>query len=130
MVRRGQTPTYFSDAAGVDAARGGYYVPGMAGCPRCSSEVDPSFRFCPWCAQPQRRKLVEFFRAHPRDAGRILRVSRYYGDEPQLRFSIWDEAGTAQAALSLAEDEADRLADFLVASRPRRRGLVDALLGR
>jgi len=85
----------------------------MAACPRCGSEVEPRFRFCPWGAEPQRRKLVEFFRAHPRDEGRALRVSRYFGDDPQVRFSVWGDDGVAQAAVSLEDDEADRLADFL-----------------
>jgi hypothetical protein len=86
----------------------------MAACSRCGVEVEASFRFCPWCAAPQRRKLVEFFRAHPRDAGRALRVSRYLGDEPQVRFSVWED-GVAQAAVSLDEGEAARLATFLSA---------------
>jgi len=90
----------------------------MAACPRCGSEVEPRFRFCPWCAAPQRRKLVEFFRAHPRDEGRALRVSRYFGDDPQVRFSVWGDDGVAQAAVSLEDDEADRLAAFLARPRP------------
>src|SRR5437588_10707744 len=98
----------------------------MAACPRCGSEVEPRFRFCPWCAAPQRRKLVEFFRAHPRDEGRALRVSRYFGDEPQVRFSVWSEDGVAQAAVSLEEDEAARLAAFLARPRARMR-LLDHL---
>ena len=89
----------------------------MPGCPRCGDDIDRRFRFCPWCGEPQRRKIVEFFRAHPRDRGRALRVSRYLGDEPHVRFSVWDEAGVAQAAVSLEDDEAARLADFLVATR-------------
>ena len=96
----------------------------MAVCPRCGNDVELRFRFCPWCAEPQRRKLVEFFRAHPRERGRALRVSRYYGDEPQVRFSVWDETGVARAAVSLDEPEAERLAGFLLATRaatrPRR----------
>ena len=79
----------------------------MAACGGCGSEIEASFRFCPWCAAPQRRKLVEFFRPHPRDAGRALRVSRYFGDEPQVRFSVWDD-GIAQAAVSLEDAEARR----------------------
>ncbi|MFN2627324.1 MAG: hypothetical protein ABR569_01655 [Gaiellaceae bacterium] len=95
----------------------------MAVCPRCGNEVELRFRFCPWCAEPQRRKLVEFFRAHPSGSGRALRVSRYYGGDPQVRFSVWDETGVARAAVSLAEPEAERLAGFLLAARaskPRR----------
>ena len=65
---------------------------------------------------PQRSKLVEFFAPHPDvpgDAGRALRVSRYFeSDErpPQFRFSIWS-GDSADAAVSLTEDEAARLAD-------------------
>src|ERR1051325_4520826 len=84
----------------------------MAACGGCGREIEASFRFCPWCAAPQRRKLVEFFRAHPRDAGRALRVSRYFGDEPQVRFSVWDD-GVAQAAVSLEDEEARRVAAFV-----------------
>jgi hypothetical protein len=94
----------------------------MGECPRCGNAVDRSFRFCPWCAAPQRRKLVEFFRAHPRDDGRALRVSRYLGDDPQVRFSVWSEDGVAQAAVSLEPDEAARLTDFL-SERARPRGV-------
>jgi len=87
----------------------------MTHCARCGCTVEASFRFCPWCAAPQRHKLVEFFRPHPRDAGRALRVSRYYGDEPQVRFSVWDD-GVARAAVSLEESEVERLATFLTSS--------------
>jgi hypothetical protein len=101
----------------------------MATCPRCSGGVEPSFRFCPWCSEPQRRKLVEFFRPHDRDRGRALRVSRYYGDEPHVRFSVWYADGTAHAAVSLDDDEAERLARFVLASRVRRgRARLAALL--
>ena len=88
-------------------------------CPRCGSDLRPEFRFCPWCAAPQRRKLVEFFRAHPRDTGKALRVSRYFGEEPQVRFSVWDEEGVARAAVSLGDEEAERLGRLLVATSPR-----------
>src|SRR5438105_1422899 len=91
----------------------------MAACPRCGSEVEPRFRFCPWCATPQRRKLVEFFRGHPRDHDKALRVSWYLDDERQVRFSVWDESGVAKAAISLDEDEAHRLSAFLAGSAPR-----------
>ena len=75
--------------------------------------MDDVFRFCPWCAAPQRRKVFEFFRAHPRDGDKALRVSRYLTDDPQVRFSVWDERGVATAAVSLEEPEAERLASFL-----------------
>jgi hypothetical protein len=96
-------------------------------CACCAKVVEAGFRFCPWCGAAQRRKLVEFFRPHPRDAGRALRVSRYYGEEPQVRFSVWDD-GTAQAAVSLDEEESRRLAAFITATAPRRRrGLLEHL---
>ena len=87
--------------------------------------MDDVFRFCPWCAAPQRSKVVEFFRAHPRDGDKALRVSRYLTDDPQVRFSVWDERGVATAAVSLEEDEAQRLASFL--ARPVPRSLRDRL---
>jgi hypothetical protein len=50
--------------------------------------------------------------------GKALRVSRYFGDEEsQVRVSVWSEALgrhlRADAAVSLTEDEAHRLARFL-----------------
>jgi hypothetical protein len=82
-------------------------------CAECGGELATAFRFCPWCAAPQRSKLVEFFRGHPRDHGRALRVSRYLTEDPQVRFSVWSPDGVAEAAVSLEEHEAERLADFL-----------------
>jgi hypothetical protein len=84
----------------------------MVGCTACGRGVEARFRFCPWCGVAQRRKLVEFFRPHPNSAGRALRVSRYYGDDPHVRFSVWDD-GVARAAVSLDEEESARLASFL-----------------
>src|SRR5262245_21396826 len=61
----------------------------------------------------------------PGDAGKALRVSRYFGNDerpPQLRFSIWS-GDAADAAVSLTEEEAARLAQFLApqpAPQPRR----------
>jgi hypothetical protein len=92
----------------------------MRVCAECGGELVASYRFCPWCAAPQRRKLVEFFRPHPRDEGKALRVSRYLTDEPHVRFSVWNAEGVAEAALSLEEQEAERLAAFLVAPEPQR----------
>jgi hypothetical protein len=77
------------------------------------------FRFCPWCAAPQRSKLVEFFRADHRDEGKALRVSRYLTEEPHVRFSVWDASGVAEAAVSLDEAEAERLSLFLSAPQAR-----------
>src|SRR5438045_9770595 len=97
----------------------------MARCRRCGGNVEDPFRFCPWWASPQRRKVVECFRAHPRDGDKALRVSRYLTDDPQVRFSVWDERGVAKAAVSLDEPEAQRLASFL--ARPTPRSLRDRL---
>ena len=88
----------------------------MPACTGCGTDVEARFRFCPWCGAAQRRKLVEFFWPHPNSAGRALRVTRYIGDEPQVRFSVWDD-GVARAAVSLGEDEAMRLAGFLAETR-------------
>jgi hypothetical protein len=93
----------------------------MRECPHCGGKVERRFRYCPWCSAPQRRKIVEFFRADPRiegDAGKALRVSRYL-DDPHVRFSVWDDSGRAEAAVSLDEQEATRLATFLAPRRPR-----------
>jgi hypothetical protein len=97
----------------------------MTACRQCGSTVADTFRFCPWCAAPQRRKIVEFFRAHPRDADKALRVSRYLTDDPEVRLSVWNENGVATAAISLEEGEAERLAAFL--ARPVPRSLRDRL---
>ncbi|HEV8460944.1 MAG TPA: hypothetical protein VGQ38_09560 [Gaiellaceae bacterium] len=102
----------------------------MRTCRHCGNGIEDRFRFCPWCAAPQRRKLVEFFAPHPDVGGdhtKALRVSRYLGDEetvPQVRFSIWDD-DRAEAAVSLTEEEASRLTAFL--APPPRRPLLDHL---
>jgi hypothetical protein len=92
----------------------------MRVCAECGRELVAAFRFCPWCSAPQRRKLVEFFRGHPRDQGRALRVSRYLTEDPHVRFSVWSPDGVAEAAVSLEEQEAERLADFILAQGPAR----------
>jgi hypothetical protein len=97
----------------------------MAQCPHCGGETEAAYRYCPWCASPQRRKLVEFFLGADADAGCALRVSRYL-PEQRVRFSVWDETGTARAAVSLDEAEASRLAAF-VAPPARKPRLVDEL---
>jgi hypothetical protein len=84
----------------------------MASCAACGNDIEAKYRFCPWCGVVQRRKIVEFFSPHANSPGRALRVTRYIGDEPQVRFSVWDD-GVARAAVSLHEDEALRLAAFL-----------------
>jgi hypothetical protein len=100
-------------------------------CSECGGSVEASFRFCPWCSTPQRRKLVEFFAASDavaEDHGKALRVSRYL-DRHHVRFSVWDESGRAESAVSVDEDEARRLAAFL-APRASRRSRVQELLDR
>jgi hypothetical protein len=100
----------------------------MPVCAACARELEARFRFCPWCGVAQRRKIVEFFGPHPNSAGRALRVSRYFGDEPQVRFSVWDD-GVARAAVSLDEDEASRLAEFLEQTTgPPHRNLLSSRL--
>ena len=104
----------------------------MATCSACGERVEASFRYCPWCAAPLRLKLVDFFRPHPSvepEQNRALRVSRYLGagdDERHVRFSVWNETGRAEAAISVTEDEAARLAWFLGgqcgSAEPRRLG--------
>ena len=91
-------------------------------CKQCGGTTGDDYRYCPWCAAPQRAKLVEFFGGTGEDAGRALRVSRYV-DERHVRFSVWDESGTAEAVVSIDEPEAQRLAAFL---SPRR---VTSLVG-
>ena len=80
----------------------------MQACAQCGGSVEERFRFCPWCAAPLRRKLVEFFPAHPRDEGKALRV---------------------ESAVSVDEFQAARVARFLRPSRPRPHGLSAALKG-
>lgn len=95
-------------------------------CVHCGRQVEPAFRYCPWCGSAQRRKLVEFFRGDDvLDPGRALRVSRYFrthDQEPHVRFSVWNDEGEAQAAISIDDEDAERLAAFLrpAARRPRR----------
>jgi hypothetical protein len=99
----------------------------MRVCERCGGAVEDVFRFCPWCGERRRTKLVEFFRPHPGiDAGRALRVSRYLGAGPMqhVRFSVWTESedsARAEAAVSLDQAEATRLALFLLDPMPRSR---------
>jgi hypothetical protein len=96
----------------------------MHACKQCGGSIGDAFRYCPWCAAPQRTKLVEFFTGTGTESAKALRVSRYT-DEGHVRFSVWDESGVAEAAVSLDEYEAGRLARFL---RPSTRpvSLLDA----
>jgi hypothetical protein len=92
-------------------------------CRECGGELEARYRFCPWCAAPQRLKLTELFAgADESDHGRALRVSRYLAEHgQQVRFSIWDADGVAEAALSLEADEAERLQAFLALEPGRKR---------
>ncbi len=111
----------------------------MHECARCVGSVGDAFRYCPWCASPQRIKLVEFFRAHPKigPSDKALRVSRYLNDEVaerHVRFSIWSASkrrAHAEAVVSLPDEEAARLARFLTGSAPaeppKRRTLRDLI---
>ena len=95
-------------------------------CVECGQPVEAAFRYCPWCGTVQRRKIVDFFFGHVAlDHGRALRVSRYLrtaDQEPHVRFSVWNEHGEAEAAVSIDESEAERLATFLrPPGRPRPR---------
>jgi hypothetical protein len=101
----------------------------MPECSSCGRGTEPSWRYCPWCATPQRLKLVELFPSHPAiepDRPRALRVSRYLGgsdDERHVRFSLWadvsEQTTVVESAVSLAEKEAERLALFLLSASPR-----------
>ena len=114
----------------------------MHACPRCGGSVVDQFRFCPWCAAPQRLKIVDVFRPHPGlegDRSKSLRASRYLGPEPDdrhVRLSVWNDRGEraeAEAAVSLDDAEARRLARFLLECEPparepaRLRSLVEQL---
>jgi hypothetical protein len=98
----------------------------MRSCASCHGEVEARFRFCPWCGAAQRLKIVDFFSAHPLmegERGKALRVSRYLGGDVlrHVRLSVWNERGAtarAEAAVSLDEAEADRLARFLADPSP------------
>jgi hypothetical protein len=84
----------------------------MHECGRCGGSIEERYRFCPWCAAPLRLKLVEFFAGTGDEAGKALRVSRYL-TERHVRFSVWDDSGVAEAAVSVSDAEAERLAAFL-----------------
>ncbi|HVM16459.1 MAG TPA: hypothetical protein VM290_02655 [Gaiellaceae bacterium] len=99
----------------------------MHECTGCGAAVDRTYRFCPWCAAPQRRKLVELFPGSTRidgDTARGLRVSRYL-DEGHVRFSVWD-GERVDAVVSIEDAELDRLRRLLAPPpRPRRASLLD-----
>ncbi len=97
----------------------------MEACRACGRRIEQAFRFCPWCAAPQRLKLVEFFDPHEAiesDRGKALRVSQYLDgreEDQHVRFSVWNEDGVAEAAVSIPAAEATRLIRFLQPFAPR-----------
>ena len=97
----------------------------MHACRQCGGSIGETYRYCPSCALPQRVKLVEFFGGTGAESGKALRVSRYVA-EGHVRFSVWDESGVAEAAVSIDEREAHRLAAFLGA-RERVASLLERL---
>jgi hypothetical protein len=104
----------------------------MHECARCGGSVGDAFRYCPWCAAPQRLKLVEFFRGRPGEEDKALRVSRYLHDELEerhVRFSIWNDA-RVEGAVSLDDDEAERLGQLLLESAPPQRNVLRELVDR
>ena len=105
----------------------------MHECARCSGSVGDAFRFCPGCGSAQRLKLVEFFRsARFEEPDTLLRVSRYLHSEDEerhVRFSIWHDA-RVDAAVSLEDDEAERLGRFLIDTAPQPRSTLRDLLDR
>jgi hypothetical protein len=92
----------------------------MSECVGCGASIGDAFRYCPWCGGTQEPKLTEFFNPHAlieRDRRGALRVSRYLAKAPpkrHVRFSVWNKDGEAEAAISIDEPEARRLADFLI----------------
>lgn len=103
----------------------------MRECRSCGSAFDERFRFCPWCGAVQRLKVVEYFGGFPvadGEPGKGLRVSRYLTAPGHVRFSVWG-VGRVEAAVSIDEQEARRLASFLQRTDPagRRPGLADRL---
>jgi hypothetical protein len=92
----------------------------MSDCVRCGASIGDAFRYCPWCGWTQEPKLTEFFHPHAlieRDRRGALRVSRYLAKtQPSrhVRFSVWAKDGRAEAAISIDEPEARRLAQFLL----------------
>jgi hypothetical protein len=107
----------------------------MSDCVGCGVSIGDEYRYCPWCGATQEPKLTEFFHPHAlieRDRRGALRVSRYLARAPSkrhVRFSVWSKSGEAQAAISIDEPEARRLATFLLephgSAQPSR---LDALI--
>jgi hypothetical protein len=97
----------------------------MSECVRCDRSIGEAFTYCPWCGWQQEPKLTEFFNPHAqieRNRGGALRVSRYLARSAprrHIRFSVWSKSGEAEAAISIDEPEARRLAQFLLVEPQR-----------
>jgi hypothetical protein len=137
----GLAPRYIGPMARVDPIRLLYWpctradTDGMF-CPRCGRRQEPDHRFCPACGRalpgetdlvgPKVTQLFLGIPAHGDDpADPVLRVSWYLDEHvfaaPEgdvtvpghhVRFSIWF-VDRPVCAMSLPEEEAIRLADFL-----------------
>jgi hypothetical protein len=111
-------------------------------CPRCGLEQPREYRFCPACGarlpweavKPRAPKMTRWFRGIPvlrdENPGMWLRVSRYIEEfemeapegtvrvpNHHVRFSVWLE-DQAVCAVSIPDDEAEALAEFLLVSAP------------
>ena len=92
----------------------------MSDCVRCGRSIGDAYRYCPWCGWELASKRTEFFHPHAlieRQRHGALRVSRYSAQPAarrHVRFSIWNRSGEAEAAISIDEPEAGRLAAFLL----------------
>ena len=100
-------------------------------CRGCGNGVEDRFRYCPWCAVPQRRKLVEFFAPHPGMPGDVQKARRYYGLlETQFR-TYYEKANkqggiTGETLLRMLETRLDNVVYRLgfAGSRAQSRQLV------
>ena len=84
----------------------------------------PGIPVLPVVRRAAAREARRVLRGTGAEAGKALRVSRYT-EEGHVRFSVWDESGVAEAAVSIDEREAQRLTAFLGA-----RDRIGALLER
>jgi predicted amidophosphoribosyltransferase len=87
-------------------------------CRSCGQPIEREHRFCPWCATPQRRKVVAQFPPHPdvEASGRGLRVSRYLDPAdgpPHTRVSIYGADGRVACVVALDDRSTTDLARFL-----------------
>jgi len=110
-------------------------------CRSCGQSVEREHRYCPWCAAPQRRKVVALFPPHPdvEASGRGLRVSRYFDPAdgpPHTRMSIYGADGRVTCVVALDDSTDGGLTRFLESlgagsglPHRRRTGVLDRLAG-